>query len=71
MDKDDVYSFGVLGCEVLNAKFPAVFLGLLWKVYGRSCTHQPPPVSLTPLRTDPPSSMNTVLHHIKQLDSES
>ena len=26
----------------------------VWKVYGGSSTHSSPPVSLTPLRTDPP-----------------
>ena len=36
MDKDDVYSFGVLACEVVNARFPeaAVFLGLLSSMEG-------------------------------------
>ena len=36
MDKDDVYSFAVLACEVVNARFPeaAVFLSLLSSMEG-------------------------------------
>ncbi len=36
MDKDDVKSFGVLACEVVNARFleAAVFLGLLSSMEG-------------------------------------
>ena len=57
-------------CEVVNARFPeaAVFLVLLSSMEGVWRELITPCVSHSP--QDRPS-MDTVLHHIKQLDSES
>ncbi len=72
MDKDDVYSFGVLACEVVNVRFPeaAVFLGLLSSMEGVWRELHPLITSCVSHSPQDRPSMDTVLHHIKQLDSE-
>ncbi len=72
--KDDVYSFGVLAsCEVVNARFleAAVFLRLLLSMEGVWRELHPLITSCVSHSPQDRPSMDTVLHHIKQLNSES
>ncbi len=70
--KIDVYSFGVLACEVVTRTFPKseLFLRLLSSMEGVWRELHPLITScVSPSPQDRPS-MDTVLHHIKQLDWE-
>ncbi len=70
--KIDVYSFGVLACEVINARLPeaAVFQGLLMNVEGVWPELHPLITSCVSYAPQDRPSMDTVLQHIKQLDWE-
>ena len=70
--KIDVYSFGVLACEVVTRTFPKseVFLRLLLSMEGVWRELHPLITSCVSHSPQDRPSMDTVLHHIKQLDSE-
>ncbi|XP_064384539.1 probable serine/threonine-protein kinase DDB_G0271682 [Halichondria panicea] len=70
--KIDVYSFGVLACEVVTRTFPTseLFLRLLSSMEGVWRELHPLITSCVSHSPQDRPSMDTVLHHIKQLDSE-
>ena len=70
--KIDVYSFGVLACEVVTRTFPKseLFLRLLSSMEGVWRELHPLITSCVSHSPQDRPSMDTVLHHIKQLDSE-
>ncbi|XP_064384537.1 dual specificity protein kinase shkB-like [Halichondria panicea] len=70
--KIDVYSFGVLACEVVTRTFPKseLFYRLLSSMEGVWRELHPLITSCVSHSPQDRPSMDTVLHHIKQLDSE-
>ena len=70
--KIDVYSFGVLACKVVTRTFPKseLFLRLLSSMEGVWRELHPLITSCVSHSPQDRPSMDTVLHHIKQLDSE-
>ncbi|XP_064384486.1 probable serine/threonine-protein kinase DDB_G0271682 [Halichondria panicea] len=70
--KIDVYSFGVLACEVVTRTFPKseLFVRLLSSMEGVWRELHPLITSCVSHSPQDRPSMDTVLHHIKQLDSE-
>ncbi len=70
--KIDVYSFGVLACEVVTRTFPKseLFLRLLSSMEGVWPEFHPLITSCVSHSPQDRPSMNTVLQHIKQLDWE-
>ena len=70
--KIDVYSFGVLACEVVTRTYPKseLFVRLLWSIKGVWRELHPLITSCVSHSPQDRPSMDTVLHHIKQLDSE-
>ena len=70
--KIDVYSFGVLACEVVTRTFPKseLFYRLLSSMEGVWWELHPLITSCVSHSPQDRPSMDTVLHHIKQLDSE-
>ncbi len=71
--KIDVYSFGVLACEVVTRTFPKseLFFRLLSSMEGVWRELHPLITSCVSHSPQDRPSMDTVLHHIKQLNSES
>ncbi len=70
--KIDVYSFGVLTCEVVNARLPeaAIFQSLLMHMEGVWPELHPLITSCVSHSPQDRPSMDTVLQHIKQLNWE-